>query len=230
MSANPHLAEIAALVGDPARAAMLAALLDGRALTATELAHVAGVAPPTASGHRGKLAAAGLLSRASQGRHRYYRLAAPRVGAMLEAIMLVADAGPACCGPPWRVGAALRNARSCYDHLAGRLAVGLADALAAQGAIRLGDDGGEVTAAGLALFARLGVNVDSLGRRPFCRPCLDWSERRPHLAGVVGKALLDHALGQGWVARRADSRALDVTLAGRRGFAAAFGLAPEVYG
>jgi hypothetical protein len=150
---------------------------------------------------------------------------------MLEAIMVVATDAPACACLHWRGGAALRNARTCYDHLAGRLAVAIADALRDRGAILLGDDGGEVTAEGTALFAHLGVDLKPSppGRRPFCRPCLDWSERRPHLAGVVGKALLGHALAQDWVRRRKDGRALDITAAGHRGFAAAFGVAPAAY-
>src|SRR3712207_6460155 len=148
MQAGPHIAQIAALVGDPARANVLSALMGSRALTASELAYAAGVTPQTASSHLGKLAEAGLLALEKQGRHRYYRLASPLVGRMLESIMAVAEAGPTRYRPHWKGGEALRTARTCYDHLAGRLAVGIADALVARGHAVLASDGGEVTAAG----------------------------------------------------------------------------------
>ncbi len=229
MRAGPHISQIATLVGDSARANILSALMDGRALTATELAFHAGVTPQTASSHLSKLTEAGLLSQAKQGRHRYYRLASPLVGQMLESIMAVAETGPARYRPHWKGGEALRTARTCYDHLAGRLAVGIADALVAHGHVVLADDGGEVTAAGQMHLADLGINIDAIAarqRRAFCRPCLDWSERRPHLAGAVGAALCARAFELAWIERIKDSRAVSVTKAGSHGFSQAFGLQP----
>jgi DNA-binding transcriptional ArsR family regulator len=226
MTADRNLAEIAALVGDPGRANMLATLLDGRALTASELAFVAGVAPATASGHLAKLTQAGLLSLASQGRHRYFRLASPDVARMLEAIMIVAtDKAPRRRATP-RIDPALREARTCYDHLAGRLGVALADALVANGAVVLAEDSGEVTEAGRSLLQSFGILLGGSRptRRLYCRPCLDWSERRPHLAGVLGAALLDRSLALGWIERAKDGRAVTVTGRGRRGFEERLGL------
>ena len=147
MSETNRIAATAALIGDPARANMLAALLDGRALTAKELAYTAHVTPQTASGHLAKLTDGGLLAADKQGRHRYFRLASPLVGQMLEGVMAVAGPEPAR-GTAWRGGEALRTARTCYDHLAGRLGVALADSLTERGHVALGADGGEVTEQG----------------------------------------------------------------------------------
>ena len=222
------MAEIASLAGDPARAGMLQALMDGRALTATELAHVAGVAPQTASGHLGQLTRAGLLAVERQGRHRYHRLATPAVARLLESLMLVAsETRPAA--PPRVVGPRdekMRAARTCYDHLAGRLGVGIADAMAARSYVEFAEDAGLVTAAGEKFLARLGVGLDAAARtsRPLCRPCLDWSERRPHLAGRLGAAICAHCLDRNWIRRRPDGRALDITPAGARAFREVFGL------
>jgi DNA-binding transcriptional ArsR family regulator len=222
------MAEIAALAGDPARAGMLQALLDGRALTATELAAVAGIAPQTASGHLGQLTRAGLLSVQRQGRHRYHRLASPTVARLLESLMLLAaearpPARPRVTGPR---DEKMRAARTCYDHIAGRLGVGIADALAGRGYVEFAEEAGLLTADGERFFARLGIGLDGPGRisRPLCRLCLDWSERRPHLAGRLGAALCTHCLASGWVRRRADGRALDITPAGARAFHEVFGL------
>ena len=229
MEAGPHIAQIAALVGAPARANMLSALMSGRALTATELAYFAGVTPQTASSHLGKLAEAGLLALEKQGRHRYYRLASPAVARMLEGIMVVAEAGPARYRPHWKGGEALRTGRTCYNHLAGRLAVAVTDALVERGHVVLAEDGGEVTATGMASLAELGIDLGAASNRrgAFCKPCLDWSERRPHLAGTVGAALAARAFELGWVERIKDSRAVAVTRAGQQGFATAFGVALE---
>jgi DNA-binding transcriptional ArsR family regulator len=231
MASTAGFAEIAALAGDPARANMLHALMDGRALTASELAFTAGVTPQTASGHLGQLLAAGLLTVEKQGRHRYHRLASPAVAQMMESIMQVASksdrARPAIVVGPR--DAALRAARTCYDHLAGRLGVAVADAMVAGGHIELSNDAGLVTDSGLALLGRLGIDVDEAPvragkptRRLLCRPCLDWSERRPHLAGVVGAALLSHYLAQGWLRRIDATRAVALTPKGQRGFHDAF--------
>jgi len=222
MSDSTRIAATAALLGDPARANMLAALLDGRALTAKELAYTAHVTPQTASGHLAKLSDGGLLAAEKQGRHRYYRLASPLVGHMLEGVM--AATAPEPVRPTtWRGGEALRTARTCYDHLAGRLGVALADALTDRGHVTLGADGGEVTEQGQRFLDDFGASPVP-GRRVFCRPCLDWSERRPHLAGRVGAALACRCFDLGWIARQRDTRAVAITLAGRDGFRETFGI------
>lgn len=230
MSSGPALSEIGALVGDPGRANILSALIDGRALTATELAWTAGVAPATASEHLTKLVTGGLLSVSRQGRHRYFRLASVETARMLEAMMVIANRGEPKDAPRRatpRIDPALREARTCYDHLAGRLGVGIADAMVCRGLILLGEEAGEVTASGRAWLTEFGVAVEPAGRtcRMICRPCLDWSERRPHLAGRLGAALCRRSEELGWIERQRDGRAVRVTDVGRRGFADAFGLA-----
>lgn len=221
MSEATGIATVAALIGDPARANMLSALLDGRALTAKELAFAAHVTPQTASGHLAKLADGGLLTGEKQGRHRYFRLATPLVGQMLEGLMAVS--GPAPARPTWRGGEALRTARTCYDHLAGRLGVALADALREREHVVLGTDGGEVTEAGRRFLQEFGAEPEA-GRRVFCRPCLDWSERRPHLAGRIGVILACRCFELGWIARQSDTRAVAITRTGRAGFLGTFGI------
>jgi len=228
MVSNAMFAEVAALAGDPARASMLHALMDGRALTASELARVAGVAPQTASGHLTRMTAAGLLGVEKQGRHRYHRLASPAVAQMMESIMRVAsDVAPKrlATGPR---DASLRAARTCYDHLAGRLGVAIADALVAGGHAELASDAGIVTDKGMRFLVRLGVEIDTLRpgertKRVLCRPCLDWSERRPHLAGAVGAAICTHAFGKNWIRRIEGTRAVAVTPKGQRVFREDFG-------
>lgn len=233
MATHAQFAEIAALAGDPARASMLHALMDGRALTASELAAVAGVAPATASGHLARLLDAGLLAVEKQGRHRYYRLASAMVAQMVESLMQVASA----LSPPRRVAtgprdAALRTARTCYDHIAGQLGVALADGLVAAGHVDLSADGGLVTDQGVAFLSELGIDLSSeaSGRRTtraLCRPCLDWSERRPHLAGRLGAALFETSLAVGWVRKREGSRALAVTRKGEAAYRERFGIVLE---
>lgn len=234
MTTNARFAEIAALAGDPARAAMLHALMDSRSLTASELAHIAGVTPQTASGHLSRMTTAGLLTVTKQGRHRYHRLASVAVAQMMEGIMQVASVATPTnrtlvTGPKDQ---ALRAARTCYDHLAGRLGVALADGLVASGHVELTDDAGLVTESGAAFLDQMGIEISPKSqtkRRPriLCRPCLDWSERRPHLAGVVGAALCAHGLDKGWIRRVRDTRAVTVTPAGRRIYHDAFGIHPE---
>jgi DNA-binding transcriptional ArsR family regulator len=223
MGESTRIATIAALLGDPARANILSALMDGRALTAKELAFAAHVTAQTASGHLAKLADGGLLTADRQGRHRYFRLASPLVGQMLEGVMAVAGPGPVH-PTTWRGGEALRAARTCYDHLAGRLGVALADALSERDHVALGADGGEVTEAGRRFLAEFGAEPGP-GRRVFCRPCLDWSERRPHLAGRVGAALANRCFELGWIKRQSDTRAVAITAAGHSGFRDSFGFA-----
>lgn len=217
-------ATVAALVGDPARASMLAALMDGRALTATELAIEAGVSPATASGHLGKLTRAKLLLLVAQGRHRYFRLASAEVAHMLEAIMIVASRSAARQPVTIRVDSKLKYARTCYDHLAGWLAVTLAESLVTCGHIVLDSEAGHVTPTGQRFFADLGVSPVRLQakRRLYCRPCLDWSERRVHLAGALGAALLDRLLERGWIRRACVGRAVEVTKTGRQRLAQTF--------
>jgi len=221
------MAGVAALVGDPTRAIMLASLMDGRALTATELALDAGISPQTASGHLSKLVDAHLLTVLKQGRHRYHRLASPLVGRMLEGIMAVA----AIEAPPRHRPRSARDdamcfARTCYDHLAGRLGVALADALVARGLVQLDDDGGQVTAEGRAFLDDFGLEGGARGQRgAFCRPCLDWSERRWHLGGRLGVDLARRCFDLGWIERLRDSRAVTVTPKGRTGFEQRFGVA-----
>ncbi len=226
------VAAVAALIGEPARANILSALMGGQALTAGELAWHAGVGAPTTSGHLARLAEAGLVTLERQGRHRYYRLASGEVAQAMEALMAVAAAGPRRHRPPGPKDEALRTARTCYDHLAGRLGVAIADSLCRRGHLVLGDGAGTVTAEGRRFLQSIGIDpgAGGAGRRPVCRACLDWSERRPHLAGRLGAALLDRSLALGWIARRPDSRALTVTPAGLLGFAETFGTPPDGLG
>ncbi len=227
MKDGPIIAAVAALLGDPARANMLTVLMDGRALTVSELAEAGGVALPTASGHVSKLEAAGLLSAERQGRHRYLRLSGPDVAHVLEGLMGLAQRTGAVRVRTGPRDAALRTARVCYDHLAGERGVALMQGLVRQGWIS-GEAEPEVTAAGRNRLAGLGIDMDALerGRRPVCRSCLDWSERRSHLSGALGAAVLERIVGQRW-ASRAEGRVVRFTAAGWQAFAAAFDLIPE---
>lgn len=227
MTGASQLAIVAACAGDPARASMLSTLMDGRAFTAGELSSVAGVTPQTASGHLARMIDAGLLTVARQGRHRYYRLASPLVGQMLEGMLAVAGSGVS----PQKIGpnnAAMRIARTCYDHFAGRLGVAIADRLVEDGHVLMSDDGGAVTAKGEAFFSRIGIAADNgHSNRPFCRPCLDWSERRYHIAGTLGARIALSCFGAGWVKRMPRSRVLQVTPLGRKKFRDIYGLRME---
>lgn len=226
------IAELAAVVGEPARAAMLTVLMDGRALTASELAVVAGITPQTASTHLARLVAAELVSVETQGRHRCHRLANPGVARMLEGLMQHASAGDWTRRAP-RTGPrdeALRQARTCYDHLAGRLGVAIADALVERGHVDVEDDAGLITDKGARFLAKIGIELKSAGAgarlitRPVCRLCLDWSERRPHLAGRLGAALCRHSFEVGWIRRIDGTRAVSVTQKGRAAMAKMFGI------
>jgi DNA-binding transcriptional ArsR family regulator len=224
--AEPAVSEIAALVGNPARANILMSLIDGRALTASELSYIAGVSPQTTSEHLAMLRDAKLLSMTKQGRHSYFRLGSPHVARMIESIMVVAADGPQRYRPRWNGGDQLRMARTCYDHIAGRLGVALADALTRHEHIVLSEDGGVVTRGGEKYLCDFGLGLADLrrGRRTFCRPCIDWSERRPHLAGALGTALADRCFELGWVTRIRDSRALKISAKGEKGFREVFGV------
>jgi DNA-binding transcriptional ArsR family regulator len=228
MTDHLPLASIAAAIGDPARAAILLALMDGRSRTAKELAYMARISASTASTHLGKLLDLGLLTVIPFGRNRFFRLASPMVGQMLETLSNVA-AEMHLRAPRPLGSAALRFARTCYNHLAGQLGVMIADALQAKGHIRFAEDGGEVTDSGRVFFIDLGLDIDRVrhGRRVFCKPCLDWTERRPHLAGSIGAALCRHCFDQGWVERMRDTRALTITPEGRTKLIECFGIALE---
>ncbi|MFM9940102.1 MAG: ArsR/SmtB family transcription factor [Hyphomicrobiaceae bacterium] len=212
------IAEIAAVVGEPARAAMLTVLMDGRAVTAAELAAVAGITAQTASTHLARLLAAELITVERQGRHRYHRLASPSVARMLEGLMQHASSKDWAQRAP-RTGPrdeALRRARTCYDHLAGRLGVAIAGALVATGHVEIQDEAGLITDAGARFFAKSGILLPDAAKgrlvsRPLCRMCLDWSERRPHLAGRLGAAICRHGFDQGWLRRIDGTRAVAVT-------------------
>lgn len=230
MTPTPNrIAEIAAVIGDPARAAMLSALMDGRALTASELAGVAGVTPQTASTHLARLLVVELVKVERQGRHHYHRLANSNVAHMLESLMQHASGNDVVRRVP-RTGPrdeALRRARTCYDHLGGRLAVAIADSLVERGCIEFGDDAGVLTDAGSRFFAGAGIALRASSARtarPICRPCLDWSERRPHLAGQVGAAICRHGFEKGWLRLIDHSRAVAITRKGESEIAKVFGI------
>ena len=223
MVAAANLVEVAALVGDTARATILNALMGGQSLTATELAYCANVSRSTASGHLGKLVAARLLTVVRERRFSYYRIASPLVASMLESIKVVA----AIEVPPRRQPRstnddALRFARSCYDHLAGQVGVAVADALVAMGHIILTDEGGEVTSSGERFLSAFGADLTPRTQRIFCQPCLDWSERRYHIKGLVGARILDRLFEFGWLKRASNSRALQLTSSGRAGLSEIF--------
>jgi len=220
------IAEIAALVGEPARATILSALIDGRAATASELALAARITPQTASTHLAKLTGAGLLSVARNGRHRHFRLATPAVVGMIEGIVAVALEKRPRYRPLSRDARALSAARMCYDHLAGRLSVDLTDALVARDYIALGDDVAEITTAGARFLVGFGIELParrSAGGR-YSRLCLDWTERRPHLAGAIGAAITRRCFDLGWIERMERSQAVLVTPLGRRGLRKTLGV------
>jgi DNA-binding transcriptional ArsR family regulator len=242
MSGDADIAAIASVLSDPSRCRVLAALGDGRALPATMLASEAGVAASTASEHLGKLVDAGLLSVERDGRHRYYRLAGGHVAELLEALARFAPPAPVRSLTEGSRAAALRFARTCYDHLAGRVGVALMDSLLQADILEApGPSGGlaqgdrpsspgrvircRLTEAGAAFLDAFGVNVAELpARRPAVRYCIDWSEQRPHVAGALGAALTDRLFQTGWIRRAEQGRAVHVTDEGRSGFAGTFGL------
>jgi DNA-binding transcriptional ArsR family regulator len=223
MVAAANLVEVAALVGDTARATMLNALMGGQSLTATELAYCANVSRSTASGHLNKLVAARLLTVIRERRFSYYRIASPLVATMLESMKVVAAIEvPPRRHPRSASDDALRFARSCYDHLAGQVGVAVADALVAMGHISLTDEGGEVTASGAHFLSAFGADLTPRTRRIFCQPCLDWSERRYHLKGLVGARILARLLELGWLKSVPGSRVLQLTSSGRVGLSEIF--------
>jgi DNA-binding transcriptional ArsR family regulator len=222
------VSRIAAAIGEPARARMLFCLMDAHARTSTELAVVAEVSPSTASVHLNRLRAEGLVARLVQGKHHYYSLHGPQVARALEALCVLAGGSRAPFVPTTPTG--LRSARTCYDHMAGRLGVAFLDRLRALNWLAAGprsrDRGFDVTPAGAKALGAVGIDVEGLRaeRRRFAYACLDWSERRPHLGGALGAALLKAALRRRWVTQDLDSRALAITGLGRREMASRFGL------
>jgi DNA-binding transcriptional ArsR family regulator len=227
MVAAANMVEVAALVGDTARATMLAALMGGQALTSSELAELGHISRPTASEHLVKMVAARLLTVTQKRRNRYYRIASPLVARMLESIKAVAALEtPARYQPRSVRDDALRLARTCYDHFAGQLGVAIADAMTARQHLILGEDGGAITPEGEQFLREFGLALDTkrAGKRIFCRACLDWSERRYHVAGFVGAEICRHMFELGWVTQQRGKRAIQVTPAGRRGLRQTFGV------
>ncbi|MER6069181.1 winged helix-turn-helix domain-containing protein [Streptomyces sp. NPDC001817] len=224
------LAALASLIADETRAACLLALADGRAWTAGELARHAGVAASTLSEHLDKLVAGGLLAQERQGRHRYVRLADAHTAQLVED--LAGRVPPAAVrGAPRSLressaGAAMARGRTCYDHLAGRLGMAVTDALTLRGLLRQ-DTGFALTDAGVEWFGAAGIPLEVSGRRPLARACLDWTERRPHLAGAAGAALCRHALEVGWCVRIGSARAVKVTPSGERVLSDLLGITSE---
>jgi DNA-binding transcriptional ArsR family regulator len=229
LRADERASRIAAAIGEPARARMLYCLMDGRARTATELALVGEIRPATASAHLARLHDERLVRVLAQGKHRYYRLGGPDVAEVMEALSVLAGFSPAAFEP--NTPTHLRAARTCYDHIAGALGVELHDGLVEMGWLSAPNskDAYDVTPKGERAFEALGVAVPELRRlrRRFAYACVDWSERRAHLGGAVGAALLDVALTRRWVQRDRFDRALTVTALGRRELAARFGAAPS---
>ncbi|MEU7881865.1 ArsR/SmtB family transcription factor [Microbispora bryophytorum] len=225
VAGDADIAPVAALIADGARAAMLTALLDGRALAAGELAGIAGVSAPTASSHLARLLDGGLVTVVKQGRHRYYRLAGPDVARTLEVLARISGRVAVRSLRQSRQARLLREARSCYDHLAGRVGVELYDALVREAGLIEADGGCLLTASGAQALTELGVDVDRVrrARRRFAPDCLDWLERRPHLGGALGAAVLDRLLAREWLVRGTVPRALRLTGAGREGLERIFG-------
>lgn len=219
-----QISRIANMIGEPSRTAMLVELMDGRSLTASELARAAGITAQTGSAHLAQLLSADLLRVSPRGRHRYYRLASLEVARMLETIMQVASRTDAVPRSRLIVGpkdAALRAARTCYDHLAGRLGVVITQRLTDEGGLVLDDDHGYLTDRGHRAIAKLGIDVPNAGaskqgpNTTMCRPCLDWSERRFHIAGQLARQICNHCLEERWLMRRLGSRAVDITPTGQ---------------
>jgi len=228
MKTTYPIAAVGELIGEPARAAILIALLDGKSRTAGELALTANISAQSASAHLSKLVDGGLLTMDRSGRHRYYAMAGPDVAHALEALGSISTLPrPRVAAPRPRVPDDMYTARSCYDHLAGRIAVELSDALEKSEVIRpRGERDYELRRAGRPWFANLGIDVDSLrrSRRAFARQCLDWTERRPHIAGALGAALCSRLIALGWVATRRGTRALRITPRGARELHSRLGL------
>ena len=220
MKEGPDIALLGALIGDPARANILTALMSGKALTAAELAAEAGVTAQTASAHLKKLESAALIRQRKQGRHRYFALGDADVGALLESMMGLASKRGLMRTRTGPRDAELRKARICYNHLAGEMGVLMFDGLISRGALAAAGDDVALTPAGQRFVEELGIDLSGIarGRRPLCKSCLDWSSRRTHLAGALGTALLDKIYARGWAARREGSRVIEFSPRGERQF------------
>jgi DNA-binding transcriptional ArsR family regulator len=224
---QPNIAAVAFLMADPARVAMLSALLDGRARPAGELAYAAGVTAQTASSHLAKLMVGGLLAVETEGRHRYYRLAGPHVALALETLASIGPSEPPRRKPLTRDAQKLRFARCCYDHLAGRVGIAVTNGLLEKGFLVAAENKRfELTAAGTQWFGQMGVNLAAVRptRHGFARQCLDWTERQHHLAGPLGVHLTNLFFAEGWIRRSPSSRAVEVTPKGWRGLKAHLGV------
>ncbi|MBG9452919.1 ArsR family transcriptional regulator [Lysinibacillus sphaericus] len=224
MGINPNMAEIGSLLGETSRATMLASMMDGRFHTASELAYMAAIKPQTASFHLAKLVEGKLVRVEKQGRHRYFQLAGEEIAQLLESFLAIS--------PPPEVRSLkqssqmklLQDARTCYDHLAGKLGVQLTESLLNTGFLKLEEKQFLITDEGTQFFTDFGLDLDDLKRkrRSFSHACLDWSERRYHLAGALGKGMLTRFLSLGWVTRVPSIRAIKVTEKGRAGFKEVF--------
>jgi len=223
---DADVAAAAALIGEPARAALLLALMEEDALPARELAARARVAPSTASGHLARLVDGGLLAGERRGRHRYFRLADPAVAVALEALAAIAPTRPVRSLRDATVSEAIRHARTCYDHLAGRLGVELSAALERERVLAYDGEGYVVGPAAPTRLGDLGIDLEELSgrRRPLVRSCLDWSERRRHVAGALGAALAERLFELDWLRRRTTNRSVEITSIGRERLRAQFGL------
>lgn len=229
---QPDIASLSALIADRSRAAMLAALLGGVALPATDLARRAGVTRQTASAHLAKLVDGGLIACQPQGRHRYYALASSDVADMLESLAVLAPRAPVRSLRMSNAFLALAQARTCYDHIAGKLGVMLADRFLQDGLLAEVDTQWTLTSQGREALMVWGLDIPSLieNKRPFIRRCHDWSERRPHIAGALGAAITEKSLALNWLMHIAGSRALRLTREGREGFAQVFGICIDTEG
>lgn len=229
MPEAPDLAHIASLIADHSRAAMLTGLMSGRELPATELARLARVTPQTASTHLGKLCTSGVITSARYGRHRYYRLASPQVAAALEALMAIAPVAKVRSLRESDLLERLRAARTCYDHLAGALGVAITQRMVEAGWLVPMEQEYVVSPVGLEHLGRLGIDIAAVRsqRRAFARQCLDWSERRPHVAGALGAALATSLFDAGWLSRIPHTRALALTEVGREGLLRHFGISHQ---
>jgi DNA-binding transcriptional ArsR family regulator len=227
MKESPDIARIAALIGDPARANMLTALMSGKALTASELAGEANVTLQTASAHLSKLYEGGLLQPRRQGRHKYFSLASDDVARVLEGLMGLAALSGHLRSRVGPKDPALRRARICYNHLAGEMGIQLLESLMQRRYLAVGDDGLRLSDAGRGFITDLGIDLGHLaaGKTPLCRECLDWSERRSHLAGSLGRALLSRFEDTGWARREPGTRIVAFSPQGAAAFARAFPLA-----